>query len=155
MGDFMVDVVLYVHILGATAWIGGSLLLFALGILLKGKEAQAQTYEYLGPLYGYFETFWLAILLSTGTFLFFNFNLISVLTLDINESTLGYMMSNKLFFVATITLLTIIHMRIALKTHKSERTMVQKIVSRSSSMMIFILNLIVLWYAMQLRHILS
>ncbi len=151
----MVDVVLYVHILGATAWIGGSLLLFALGILLKGKEAQAQTYEYLGPLYGYFETFWLVVLLSTGTFLFFNFNLISVLTLDINESTLGYMMSNKLFFVATITLLTIIHMRIALKTHKGERTTVQKIVSRASSMMIFILNLIVLWYAMQLRHILS
>ena len=57
----MVDVVLYIHILGATAWIGGSLLLFALGILLKGKEAQEQTYEYLGPLYGYFETFWLVV----------------------------------------------------------------------------------------------
>ncbi|ABB43431.1 hypothetical protein Suden_0150 [Sulfurimonas denitrificans DSM 1251] len=151
----MVDVVLYIHILGATAWIGGSLLLFALGILLKGKEAQAQTYEYLGPLYGYFETFWLIILISTGTFLFFNFNLFSVLTLDINESKLGYMMSHKLFFVVTITMLTIIHMRIALKTHKNERTIVQKIVSRASSMMIFLLNLIVLWYAMQLRHILS
>lgn len=130
-------------------------MLFALGILLKGKEAQAQTYEYLGPLYGYFETFWLIILISTGTFLFFNFNLFSVLTLDINESKLGYMMSHKLFFVVTITMLTIIHMRIALKTHKNERTIVQKIVSRASSMMIFLLNLIVLWYAMQLRHILS
>jgi uncharacterized membrane protein len=151
----MVDVILYIHILAATAWIGGALLLFALGILLKGKEAQAQTYEYLGPLYGYFETFWLIVLLSTGTFLFVNFNLIDVLTLDLDESKLGYMMSNKLFYVSAITIFTIVHMRIALKTHKNERSMVQKIVSRASSMMIFFLNLIVLWYAMQLRHILS
>lgn len=151
----MVNVVLYIHILAATAWIGGSLLLFALGILLKGKEAQAQTYEYLGPIYGYFETFWLVVLIATGSFLFVHFNLISVLTLDINESTLGYMMSNKLFYVGTITVLTIIHMRIALKTHKGNRTTLQKIVSRASSMLIFFLNLVVLWYAMQLRHILS
>ncbi|HUH43013.1 MAG: hypothetical protein PHI38_00255 [Sulfurimonas sp.] len=151
----MVDIILYFHILAATAWIGGALLLFLLGIFLKGKEKQAQTYEYLGPLYGYFESFWLIVLISTGTFLFFNFNLISVLTLDVNESKLGYMMSHKLFYVATITFLTIIHMRIALRTHKNERTTIQKIVSRGSSMMIFFLNLIVLWYAMQLRHILS
>lgn len=151
----MVDVVLYIHILGATAWIGGSLLLFALGILLKGKDKQAQTYEHLGPIYGYFETFWLLVLLSTGTYLFFNFNLIDVLTLDISDSKLGYMMANKLFYVGAITLFTVVHMRIALKTHKNERSTVQKIVSRASSMMIFILNLIVLWHAMQLRHILS
>ncbi len=109
----------------------------------------------MGPIYGYFETFWLVVLLSTGTFLFVNFNLIDVLTLDVDESRLGYMMSNKLFYVGAITLFTIIHMRIALITHKNERTTLQKIVSRASSMMIFLLNLIVLWYAMQLRHILS
>jgi len=151
----MVDIVLYIHILGATAWIGGSLLLFALGILLRGKEKQEQTYEYLGPLYGYFETFWLIVLLSTGSFLFVNFNLIDVVTLDIDESKLGYMMANKLFYVGAITLFTIVHMTIALKTHKNERSMLQKIVSRASSMMIFTLNLVILWYAMQLRHILS
>lgn len=151
----MIDVVLYFHILAATAWIGGALLLFLLGIFLKGKEAQEQTYEHLGPLYGYFESFWLVVLLSTGSFMFIHFNLFSVLTLDINESTLGYMMSHKLFYVGAITVLTIIHMRIALKTHKNERTIVQKIVSRASSMMIFFLNLVILWYAMQLRQILS
>lgn len=151
----MIDVVLYFHILAATAWIGGALLLFLLGIFLKGKEAQEQTYEHLGPLYGYFESFWLVVLLSTGSFMFIHFNLFSVLTLDINESTLGYMMSHKLFYVGTITVLTVIHMRIALKTHKNSRTIVQKIVSRGSSMMIFFLNLVILWYAMQLRQILS
>lgn len=151
----MIDIVLYFHILAATAWIGGALLLFLLGIFLKGKEAQEQTYEYLGPLYGYFETFWLIVLLSTGSFMFIHFNLFSVLTLDINESALGYMMSHKLFYVGAITVLTIIHMRIALKMHKNERTILQKIASRASSMMIFFLNLAVLWYAMQLRQILS
>lgn len=151
----MVDVVLYIHILAATAWIGGSLLLFALGILLRGKDKQAQTYEYLGPIYGYFETFWLVVLLTTGSYLFFNFNLIDVLTLDVEASKVGYMMANKLFFVSAITLFTIVHMYIALKTHKNERSMLQKITSRASSMMIFMLNLVILWYAMQLRHILS
>ncbi|MBU3939477.1 hypothetical protein KJ942_08190 [bacterium] len=151
----MIDVILYLHILAATAWIGGALLLFLLGIFLKGKEAQEQTFEHLGPLYGYFETFWLVVLLSTGGFMFIHFNLIDVLTFDINESKLGYMMSHKLFYVGSITVLTAIHMRIALKTHKNERTLVQKIVSRGSSLMIFFLNLGILWFAMQLRQILS
>ncbi|WP_294882923.1 MULTISPECIES: hypothetical protein [unclassified Sulfurimonas] len=131
------------------------MLLFLLGIFLKGKEAQAQTYEHLGPLYGYFESVWLAVLLATGSFMFFHFNLIDVLTLDINESRLGYMMSHKLFYVGAITILTIIHMKIAFKTHKQERSIIQKIVSRGSSLMIFFLNLAILWFAMQLRQILS
>lgn len=151
----MVDIILYIHILAATAWIGGSLLLFALGILLRGKEKQAQTYEYLGPIYGYFETFWLVVLLATGSYLFVHFNLIDVLTFELDASRVGYMMTNKLFYVAAITLFTIVHMYIALKTHKNERSMLQKITSRASSMMIFMLNLVILWYAMQLRHILS
>ena len=151
----MTDVVLYIHILAATAWIGGALLLFLLGVFMKDRDAQAQTYEHLGPFYGYFELFWLVVLLTTGSTLFYMFNLIDVLTFDINESKLGYMMSIKLFFVGTITTLTIIHMRIALKTYNKERSKLQKIVSRGSSLMIFFLNLGILWFAMQLRHILS
>ena len=151
----MIDVILYIHILAATAWIGGALLLFLLGVFMKDRDAQAQTYEHLGPFYGYFELFWLTVLLTTGLTMFFHFNLIDILTLDINESKLGYMMSHKLFLVGTITFLTIIHMRIALKTHNKERSKLQKIVSRGSSLLIFFLNLGILWFAMQLRHILS
>ncbi|MDD5157799.1 hypothetical protein [Sulfurimonas sp.] len=151
----MIEIVLYVHILAATAWIGGALLLFLLGVFMKDKNAQKQTYEHLGPFYGYFEVFWLIILLSTGSYMFYYFNLIDVLTLDINESKLGYMMSHKLFYVAAITFLTVIHMQIALKTHNKERSKLQKIISRGSSMMIFFLNLGILWFAMQLRQILS
>lgn len=151
----MIEVVLYIHILAATAWIGGALLLFLLGIFIKDIEAQEQTYEHLGPFYGYFESFWLIVLLLTGGTLFNSFNLIDVLTLDINESRLGYLMAHKLVYVGTITFLTVVHMSIALKTHKKERSKLQKIVSRGSSLMIFFLNLGVLWFAIQLRHILS
>jgi len=151
----MLDIVLYIHILSATAWIGGALLLFLLGIFLKGEEAQAQTYEYLGPLYGYFESFWLLLLWITGLIMFVHFDLRDILTMSIEESRLGYMMAHKLFYVAAITVLTVIHMAIALKTHKQERSIVQKIVSRGSSLMIFFLNLGILWFAMQLRQILS
>ena len=45
----MIDVILYIHILAATAWIGGALLLFLLGVFMKDRDAQAQTYEHLGP----------------------------------------------------------------------------------------------------------
>ena len=151
----MINIILYIHILAATAWIGGALLLFLLGIFLKDKQAQVQTYEYLGPLYGYFETFWLLVLWITGGVMFVHFDLVDVLTLDIEQSRLGYMMSHKLFYVAGITILTIVHMIIALKTHKQERSILQKIVSRGSSLMIFFLNLGILWFAMQLRQILS
>lgn len=151
----MLDIVLYIHILSATAWIGGALLLFLLGIFLKGKEAQEQTYEYLGPLYGYFETFWLLVLWITGLIMFVHFDLKDILTMDIETSRLGYMMAHKLFYVAAITILTVIHMAIALKTHTHERTFIQKIISRGSSLMIFFLNLGILWFAMQLRQILS
>ena len=49
------NLVLFIHILLATAWIGGALLLFALGIFLRDKQAQSNVYDYLGPIYGYFE----------------------------------------------------------------------------------------------------
>ena len=149
----MHDIVLYIHILAATAWIGGALLLFLLGIFIKDIEAQKQTYEHLGPFYGYFEIFWLCVLLITGFILFFTFNLGSTLTLDIDESRIGYMMTHKLLYVGVITFLTIVHMSIALMKHKKGSVpMIQKIVSRASSLLIFFLNLGILWFAIQLRH---
>lgn len=150
----MIDIVLYIHILSATAWIGGALLLFLLGIFLKGEQAQAQTYEYLGPLYGYFESFWLIVLWITGLIMFYHFGLDAKLTLDIETSRLGYMMAHKLIYVISITILTGIHMVIAFRTHQSSRTNFQKFVSRGSSLLIFFLNLGILWFAMQLRQIL-
>ena len=146
----MIKAVLYTHILAATAWIGGSLLLFALGILLRDRTAQKQVYAHLGPLYGYFETFWLIILWITGLTMFFHFGFPDVFR-HAPDSELARLMHVKLMIVGGLTLLTIIHMTIAFKTHGIERTKLQNIVSRGSSMAIFILNLIIIWYAIGIR----
>ena len=146
----MIKIVLYTHILAATAWIGGSLLLFALGILLRDRQAQKQVYAHLGPLYGYFETFWLVILWITGLTMFFHFGFPDVFT-HAPDSQLARLMHVKLMIVGTLTLLTIVHMTIAFKTHGVERTPLQNVLSRGSSMLIFLLNLVIIWYAIGIR----
>ena len=147
------EIALYFHLLAATSWIGGSIFLFALGIFLKDKEAQKNVYLHIGPLYGYFESFWLAVLLITGFYMFFGHSLHDVLILA-KDSDLANITLIKLFLVFLITLFTIIHMYIAFKTHGKDRSKLQLLISRGSSMMIFILNLVILWYAAQLRSLL-
>ncbi|WP_300367182.1 hypothetical protein [Hydrogenimonas sp.] len=149
----MIKFVLYTHILSATAWVGGSLLLFALGILLRDKQAQKAVYAHLGPIYGYFETFWLILLWATGLTMFFHFGIDDVMV-NAPLSELAQLMQVKLMIVGLLTLLTIIHMFIAFKTHSIERTTLQNIVSRGSSMMIFLLNLVIVWYAIGIRDML-
>ena len=149
----MIKALLYVHILSATAWVGGSLLLFALGILLRDKEAQKSVYAHLGPIYGYFETFWLILLWVTGLTMFFHFGIYDVM-INASDSELANLMNKKLILVAILTLLTIIHMVIAFKTHTIDRTPLQNLISRGSSMMIFIFNLIIVWYAIGIRDLL-
>ena len=149
----MIKTILYIHILSATAWVGGSLLLFALGILLRDKEAQKNVYAHLGPIYGYFETFWLILLWITGLIMFFHFGIDSVMV-NAPDSELANLMNKKLIIVAILTILTVIHMTIAFKTHTKERTPLQNFISRGSSMMIFLLNLIIVWYAIGIRDLL-
>jgi len=147
-------IVLYIHILSATAWIGGSLLLFALGILLRDRDAQKSVYYYLGPIYGYFETFWLVLLWITGMSMFMHFGFLDVFE-HAKGTELYTLMKTKLFMIVTITLLTALHMFIAFKTHNQERTKIEQFFSRGSSMLIFVLNLFILWYAIGIRNILS
>lgn len=145
--------VLYIHILSATAWIGGSLLLFALGVLLRDKAAQQQTYEYLGPIYGWFEVFWLVSLWITGTILYLHHGFHEVFKYAY-DSELSQMMHHKVYLVAVLTILTIVHLVIAFRTHMLARTRWQQLLSRGSSLGIFILNLIILWYAIGIRSML-
>jgi len=147
------EIVFYIHILAATAWIGGALLLFALGIFLRDKQAQANVYEHLGPLYGYFESFWLVTLLTTGTIMYMHHGFGDVFK-HAYDSDLAQTMIHKVYMVGLLTFLTIIHMIIAFKTHTKTRKKWQQIISRGSSLMIFFLNLIILWYATQIRTML-
>ena len=145
--------VLYVHILSATAWIGGSLLLFALGVLLRDKAAQKQTYEHLGPIYGWFEVFWLVSLWITGTILYLHHGFHEVFKYAY-DSELSQMMHRKVYLVAVLTILTIVHLVIAFRTHMLARMRWQQLLSRGSSLGIFVLNLIILWYAIGIRSML-
>ncbi len=147
------QIILYIHILSATAWIGGSLLLFALGIFLRDKEAQNNVYKHLGPLYGYFESVWLVSLLTTGTLLYIHHGF-STVFVNAMDSDLAQTMIRKVIMVAFLTAITIVHMIIAFKTHNKTRTKLQNIISRGSSLMIFFLNFIILWHAIQIRSML-
>ncbi len=147
------EIALYFHLLAATAWIGGSVFLFALGIFLKDKTAQKNVYLHIGPLYGYFESVWLIVLLGTGLYMFFGQGLDQVLKVSL-DSNLGQVILIKILLVTAITIFTVIHMYIAFKTHGKERTKIELLISRASSMMIFVLNLVILWYAAELRTML-
>ena len=145
----MSDIIFYLHLWAAASWIGGSMLLFVLGITLRDKEAQKTVYHYIGPLYGYFESVVLVVLLSTGSYMLYDKGLLAVLGTGSEFATI---LSSKLILVGLITFATVVHMYISMKAHGRERSQKEKIVSRATSMMIFFLNLVILWFAIQLRN---
>ncbi len=146
----MYEIVIFTHITAAATWIGGSMLLFVLGITLRDKEAQKVVYFYIGPLYGYFESVVLAILLVTGTYMY----IVNGFHDNPEKFTyeLGYYMHIKIALVAVITMATIVHMFVSLKSNGREKTLKEKILSRTTSMLIFLLNFVILWLAMKIRN---
>ncbi len=144
---------LHVHILAAIAWIGGSIFMFALGVTMRDKKAQKEVYPHIGPIFGYFEVVALLFLLSTGTYMITDYGLIELLFTDYHSEVIDALRI-KLMMVLVLLVVTIIHFVIALKTNNTERTHLQNLISRASSMLIFFLNLFVLHYAMVIRDIL-
>lgn len=145
------NIILYLHILAACAWIGGSLLLFGLGLFIREKEIQERVYGAIGPFYGYFESVWLIILITTGLMLAGEFNLLQIRG---DGSELGSWVHWKMVLVGLITFATLVHLYIAFATHGKKRTRLQTILSRGGSLSIFLLNLTILAVAMQIRTIL-
>jgi len=150
----LIKTVLYIHILSATAWVGGSLLLFALGILLRDKDAQKNVYAHLGPIYGYFETGALVLILISGITMINHNGLIMIVLDSTVHNTVIDALRIKLMIVAVIIVLTVIHFVISMITLHKVKTPMQRFLSKTSSMGIFILNLFVLHYAMVIRDIL-
>lgn len=141
--------ILYIHILAACAWIGGSILLFGLGVFIKDKKTQEHIYGAIGPFYGYFETVWLLILIGTGVMLGEHFQLFPLI--GDTQSDIALFFTLKVWLVAGLTLATLIHLYIAFSTHKKTRTLRQTLLSRGGSLAIFVLNLVILGVAMKLR----
>jgi putative copper export protein len=144
------DWALHLHLIAATAWIGGAIFLFVLGLSLRSKEEQESVYPHVGPIYGYFEIVMLATLLLSGYTMISNNGLIEVL-FTLQENSVLEALQTKLTLVAMIVVLTIIHMVISMQTIRKEKSFWQKLLSRGSSLGILLLNLWVLHYAMVLR----
>ena len=144
---------LHLHLVAAIAWIGGGFLMFMLGITLRNKEDQDVVYPRIGPIYGYYETGALIILLITGTTMIYYNGLLTILFSNVTNEVIDALRT-KLYVVAVIVVLTIIHMTVSMMTIHKVKTPIQKLLSKGSSMGIFLLNLVVLHYAMVLRDIL-
>ena len=144
---------LHLHLVAAIAWIGGAFFMFLLGVSLRKKEDQDAVYPRIGPIYGYFETVALIILLVTGYMMISSNGLLDILFSNVTNEVIDALRI-KLYIVGVIIVLTVIHMTISLMRLNKEKSLLEKFLSRGSSMGIFLLNLLVLHYAMVLRDIL-
>jgi len=144
---------IHLHLVAAIAWIGGAFFMFLLGVSLRKKEDQDAVYPVIGPIYGYFETAALIILLFTGYTMITNNGLIDILFSNVTNEVMDSLRI-KLYIVSVIVVLTVIHMTISMMTLHKVKTPFQRFLSKGSSMGIFLLNLVVLHYAMVLRDIL-
>ena len=144
---------IHIHLIAAIAWIGGSIFMFVLGITLTDKEKQKQVYPHIGPIFGYFELVSLVILVITGIVMISNNGLLGQL-FSSDDTLIVETLRKKLWLVLIMIIATIVHFIIAFKTNNTERTKLQNIISRGSSLLIFFLNLFVLHYAIMIRSML-
>jgi len=145
--------VFHLHLIAAISWIGGSVFMFALGISLRDKDAQKQVYPHVGPIFGWFEVGALIVLLATGIQLGIDYGLFPMMFYDFSIPV-SDAVSKKVALVSILTLVTVVHFVIAYRTNNKERTKIENMISRASSMLIFFLNLFVMHYAIVLRDIL-
>lgn len=127
--------------------------MFVLGITLRDKKDQEAVYPRVGPIYGYYEIGALIILLLTGGMMIYYNGLLSILFSNVSNEVIEALRI-KLYVVGVIVILTIIHMAVSMMTINQVKSPIQKLLSKVSSMGIFLLNLVVLHYAMVLREIL-
>ena len=145
---------IHLHLIAAISWIGGSVFMFVLGISMRDKRDQELVYPIVGPIFGYFEMVVLAMLISTGIWMIVQNGMIGVLFDFEVHSKVVEALRTKLILVAIMTVITIVHLRIAFRTNGKKRTKLETILSRGSSMGIFLMNFIVLHYAIVIRNIL-
>ncbi len=146
--------IFHIHLIAAISWIGGSVFMFILGVTLRDKEVQRAVYPHVGPIFGWFEMGALIVLLTSGYMLGDYYSLIQLIFAN-GADELSYALKMKVSLVLILTILTIIHFIIAYRTNNTERTKFEHLISRGSSMLIFILNLFVMHYGIVLRNILN
>ena len=128
--------------------------MFVLGITLTDKQKQKEVYPHVGPIFGYFELVSLAILLASGVIMILNNGLFDLVFSD-DSSEVVELLRNKLWLVLSLIIATAVHFFVAYRTNDKERTPLENIISRGSSLFIFFVNLFVLHYAIMIRSIIS
>lgn len=128
--------------------------MFVLGISLKNKEDQQAVYPRVGPIFGYFEIVALILLMITGILMIIENGLIYLLLDDTIHTRAVDILREKLIIVTIMTVITMVHTVVAFKTNGKTRSKLEMLVSRGSSIGIFILNFVVLHYAIMLRDLL-
>lgn len=147
------NLILFIHIISAATWVGGGLLLFGMGIYFKDPKVQNVIYSHIGPFYGYFQLIWITLLVITGLLLLNQHDLYSqILTDEFRQSRFGELLYRKLSIVFLVVCATALHMYMSLKAHGRERTKIEKMISRLSSMFIFLFNFSIVWYAMNISQ---
>ena len=144
---------MHIHLLAAIAWIGGAIFMFIIGISLRGEQQQKEVYPHVGPIFGYYESVSLVLLISTGTFLIWDNGLLDILFTCDDSEVIEYL-RKKLMIVGAVIVATVVHLIIAIKTHNKKRTNLQNFLSRGSSLFIFFANIFILHYAIMIRSIL-
>ncbi len=149
----LTNIILFIHIIAAATWVGGGLFLFGMGIYFKDPKIQSTIYSHIGPFYGYFQLIWITLLIITGLLLLNQHELYTLLfSSDFSNTQFGELLYRKLFIVLLVVCATAIHMYISLKAHGRERTKREKVISRASSLFIFIFNFSIIWYAMNISQ---
>lgn len=149
----LTNIILFIHIIAAATWVGGGLLLFGMGIYFKDPKVQNTIYSHIGPFYGYFQLIWITTLIITGLLLLNQHDLYTrLLTDEFAQSRFGELLYRKLSIVFLVVCSTALHMYISLKAHGRERTQKEKMISRGSSMFIFLFNFSIIWYAMNISQ---
>jgi len=151
--NLITETAFHIHLLAALSWIGGSVFMFVLGVSLRDKDAQQKVYPHVGPIFGWFEAIVFVILLLTGGVLGLQYGLFD-LVVHPNGTAVSDALQKKVILVITLAVPTVLHFIIAYRTNDRERTPLEHLFSRVSSMAIFFLNLFVMHYAIQLRDIL-
>ena len=145
---------IHFHLFAAIAWIGGSIFMFVLGITLTDKQKQKEVYPHVGPIFGYFELVSLVVLLLSGISMIVDNGLYALL-LSGDTTHVVELLRNKLWLVLSLVIATAVHFYVAFRTNDRERTNLENIISRGSSLFIFFVNLFVLHYAIMIRTIMS
>jgi len=131
--------------------VGGGLLLFGMGIYFKDPKVQHTIYQAIGPFYGYFQLIWISLLVITGAMLLNKNSLFSQFLIpEFYTTLLAKYLVAKIFLVLIIIAATVKHMKVSLKAHGRQRTQKEKIISRTSSLVIFILNFVIVWQAIEI-----